>query len=181
MRHFLRRRIPPYDRILLVESGSRHLLEHYLPRLYAEQPTSTIDLITCYPSQPSAFRSQTGCIHRVTDYPDRGARARLLGLLKQNRYNIAVIICSGEPIMTKWKWMLGARLPVKVLILNENGDYFWFDRGNWRVIRHFILFRAGLTGAGAVSTIGRLLLFPFTLAYLLLYTAIVHLRRKVHA
>ena len=30
--------------------------------------------------------------------------------------------------MTKWKWALAFRLPVKVLVVNENGDFFWFDR-----------------------------------------------------
>lgn len=83
--------------------------------------------------------------------------------------------------MTKWKWVIAARLPAKVFVLNENGDYFWLDYSQWRVIRHFVLFRAGLSGAGAVRTLARLALFPFTILYLLLYAAAVHLRRKVHA
>ena len=66
-----------------------------------------------------------------------------------------------------------------MLIVNENGDYFWLDRGNWRIIRRFVLFRSGLSGAGAVRTLARLAAFPFTLTYLMLYTAWVHLRRKV--
>ena len=81
--------------------------------------------------------------------------------------------------MTKWKWMLAARLPVKVLIVNENGDYFWFDWGSWRVIRHFVLFRAGLTGAGAVRTVAGVVAFPFVLGYLVGYTALVHLQKSV--
>jgi hypothetical protein len=32
--------------------------------------------------------------------------------------------------MTKWKWMLAARLPGKVFVVNENGDYFWLDHGH---------------------------------------------------
>jgi hypothetical protein len=69
--------------------------------------------------------------------------------------------------------------------LNENGDYFWFDYSNWPIIRHFVLFRAGLSGAGAVRTLVRLLLFPLTLLYLVLYAAVVHtraaIRRKAHS
>src|SRR5258708_33945111 len=80
--------------------------------------------------------------------------------------------------MTKWKWVLAARLPAKVFILNENGDYFWVDRGHLGVIRHFILFRAGLSGAGAVRTLARLIAFPFALLYIILSAAPVHLRRK---
>ena len=46
-------------------------------------------------------------------------------------------------------------------------------------MRHFALFRAGLAGAGAVRILARLAMFPFTLSYLLLYAATVHLRRKL--
>ena len=89
------------------------------------------------------------------------------------------MICSNEPIMTKWKWVLAARLPAKVFILNENGDYFWLDRGHLSNIRNFVLVRAGLTGSGAVRTLARLVSFPFTLLYLILYALTVHLRRKL--
>ena len=181
MRYFFRRRVPQLARVLLIESGSRHLLDHFLPAFYHDNPGAQIDLITCYPEQPAEFRGSTGAVYRVPDYPDMRSRRALLRQLRTNGYAAAVMICSGEPIMTRWKWLLTAALPAKVLILNENGDYFWCDRGNWRIIRHFILFRAGLSGAGAVTTIGRLLVFPFTLAYLVLYTARVHLRRKVRA
>ncbi len=81
--------------------------------------------------------------------------------------------------MTKWKWAIAAQLPAKVFVINENADWFWLDRGHWSAIRHFALFRAGLTGSGALRTMGRILLFPFTLLYLLLYASIIHLRRAV--
>jgi hypothetical protein len=89
------------------------------------------------------------------------------------------MICSAEPIMTKWKWVLAARLPGKVFVVNENGDYFWLDRGHLANIRYFILYRAGLTGSGAVRTLARVVLFPFSLLYLILYAAAVHLRRSL--
>jgi hypothetical protein len=83
--------------------------------------------------------------------------------------------------MTKWKWMLAFRLPGKLFILNENGDYFWVDRGNLGILVHFALYRMGLAGAGAVMTIGRVVLFPLSLAYLLAYAGAVHWKRKVRA
>lgn len=181
MRYFFRCRIPEFSRVLLIESGARHLLENFLPGFYAEHPAAAADLVTCYDGHPAAFRPGTGSVYRVTDYPDSPSRRRFLDQLAANRYTIAVAICSGEPIMAKWKWMLCARLPVKVLILNENGDYVWVDYSNWRILKHFVLFRAGLSGAGAVTTLGRLAAFPFTLTYLVLYTAVVHLRRKAHS
>ncbi len=178
MRYFFRRRVPEFTRVLVIESGSRGVVERILPALY-ERPAQRVDLATCFAGSPRGFDTERGAVYRVNEYA--GRRRRLVAELAANRYTIGVILCTGEPIMTKWKWLLAARLPVKVLVVNENGDYFWLDYSNWRIVRHFVLVRAGLSGAGAVTTLGRLLVFPFTVAYLLLYTAIVHLRRKVRA
>jgi hypothetical protein len=81
--------------------------------------------------------------------------------------------------MTKWKWLIAFRIPAKVFIVNENGDYFWLHRENTALIREFILVRMGLDGAGAIRTFGRLLLFPFTLLFLIVYALAVHARRKL--
>jgi hypothetical protein len=179
LRYFLRRTIPPFARVLLVESGQRHLFEGLLPGLYRSHPNMKADLVTCYGGLPEHFRTELGSVYRVTEYPNMRARRKLYSLLAANHYTVVGIICSDEPILAKWKWVLAARLPGKVFILNENGDYFWFDRGHWSNIRYFILYRAGLTGSGAVRTITRLALFPFTLLYLILYAATIHLRRKL--
>ena len=179
MRHFLTKSVPPFSRVLLVESGNRELFEELLSGLYDHHPQMKADLVTCYAGVPKNFRSDLGSVYRVTDYPDAGSRQRFFRELAANRYVIVGIICSAEPIMTKWKWMLAARLSGKVFILNENGDYFWLDRGHVSSIRHFVLFRAGLIGTGAIRAIARLVLFPFTLVYLILYAATVHLRRKL--
>jgi hypothetical protein len=177
MRNFLSKGVPPFQRVLIIESGSRELLEDLLRGLYDVHPHMLADLVTCYAGEPKYFRAGRGRVYRVTDYPDPASRRRFYAELAANRYNVAGMICSAEPIMTKWKWMLAARLPAKVFILNENGDYFWLDRGHWSSIRHFVLFRAGLAGAGAVRTLARLVLFPFTLLYLILYAMTIHLRR----
>jgi len=179
LRRFLSKAIPPFRRLLLVESGGRPLFEDLLSGIYEVHPSMTADLVTCYAGQPRNFRADRGRIYRVTDYSDPAARRRFYAELRANRYSTLGIICSGEPIMTKWKWMLAARIPAKVFILNENGDYFWLDRGNAAMAAHFVLFRAGLSGAGAVRTIGRLLLFPLTLLYLILFAAAAHARRKL--
>jgi len=76
---------------------------------------------------PEGFTPHNTRIYRVTDYRTPEQRRRLFAELKQNRYAILGMLCSAEPIMTKWKWALAARLPVKVFVLNENGDYFWLD------------------------------------------------------
>jgi len=38
---------------------------------------------------------------------------------------------------------------------HENGDYFWLDYSNWRIIGYFALLRAGLAGPGAVRGLAR--------------------------
>lgn len=178
MQDFLRRRNPGFDRPLLIESGSRTLLEEFIPWIYANYGSaSRIDVVTCYAGAPCALNPATAGVYHVTDYPGPEGRRRLLAELRQRNHTVLVMICSGEPIMTKWKWWLAWKLPLKALLLNENGDFFWFDRSQWRLILHFALFRAGLTGEGAAARLAQLLLFPLTLAYLLLYAAWVHLRR----
>ncbi len=180
MRYFLKLGHPAKARILLVESGSRRLIESLIPyfrQTYGEDVQ--MDLVTCYGGLPAGLAPEATRVFRVWEYQGSAARKRLYRLLSSHGYTIAAIICSGEPIMTKWKWALVARLPVKVLVLNENADFFWLDRSNWRIMRHFLMYRAGLSGSGAVRTIARLAAFPFTLLYLLLFAAGVHLRRKV--
>jgi hypothetical protein len=47
-------------------------------------------------------------------------------------------------------------------------------RTNIATIREFALVRLGLSGAGAIRTIGRLLIFPFSVLFLLLYAFAAH-------
>ena len=92
------------------------------------------------------------------------------------------MLCSDEPIMTKWKWLLAAWIPAKVFVLNENGDFFWLDRAHGPAIRHLMKYRAGMIGSGAAASSfnPRVLLFPFVFLYLLLYATAAHLRRALH-
>ena len=179
MRYFLSKAVPPFSRMLLVESGSRHIFEYILDDFYDSHPEMKADLVTCFAGVPRNFRADRGAAYRVADYPAGEPRQRFYHELARNHYTVIAIICSAEAIMTKWKWVLAARLPAKILVVNENSDYFWLDRGRFAILWHFVLFRAGLTGAGAVRTLARLVLFPFTLLYLIIYAANVHLRRKL--
>lgn len=180
MRYFVSAQIPEPKAILLVESGSRSILETVIPGLRqtwgAQVP---IDLVSCYANLPRGFDPAATRVYRVADYRGRRARAQLYRQLRHNGYSLAGIVCSGEPLMTKWKWVLAGRIPAKIFVINENGDYFWLDRKHLKPIRQFLLLRAGLAGAGAVRTLASVLLLPFTLMYLLLYASIVHTRRAL--
>jgi len=181
MRYLLSRRAPAGTRILLIESGSRSLMENLLPLLYSSWAAEyTIDLVTCYGGLPEGLPSNTP-VFRVGDYGTPERRKELVRELRSRDYAYAGMICSAEPIMTKWKWMIALRVPAKVFILNENGDYFWLHRENAAILREFALVRAGLSGAGAVRTVGRLLLFPFAVIFLLLYALQAHARRMLRS
>lgn len=178
IRSFFNLKIPPFHRVLLVESGSRDLLEDLIPGIYKSHPNVEIDLLTCYGGQPKALRSNAR-IFRVTDYGGGGqGRERLLADVAACDYDVLGMICSAEPIMTKWKWWLAWKLPdAKSFALNENGDYFWIDRAHSSILAHFVLFRLGMTGAGAPAAIGRLLILPLSVAGLILFACRAHLRR----
>jgi hypothetical protein len=171
-------RLPEVNSILLVESGTRGLVEGLIHGLRESWGGEIfIDLVTCFGTLPKGFAAHNTRIYRVADYRGREARARLYRELAQNRYSLMGIVCSGEPIMTKWKWALAMRIPAKIFIINENGDYFWLDRKHLGPVRRFVRYRSGLADSGAVRTLARLIAFPFTLLYLLLYATAVHARR----
>ena len=180
MRYFLTGRQPRPSAILLVESGSRGLIEGLIGGLRRTWGTDVyIDLVTCYATPPRGFEAGCTRIYRVSDFRGRQRRKQLYRELARNGYSQMGIICSNEPVMLKWKWALALRLPAKVFVINENGDYFWLDRKHLSTIRQFVLLRAGLAGSGAVRTLARVVSFPFTLAYLILYAAAVHARRAL--
>ncbi|MEO8595295.1 MAG: hypothetical protein ABI759_18380 [Candidatus Solibacter sp.] len=180
VRYFLTGRLPPVTSILLVESGTRGLLEGLVVGLrQAFGNQLHIDLVTCYNTLPKNFEAHNTRIYRVGDFRGRAARKRLYTDLAANNYSLVGIICSGEVVMAKWKWVIALRLAAKLFIINENGDYFWFDRLHLGALRQFVLFRSGLAGSGAVRTLVRLISFPFTILYLLLYATSAHASRAL--
>jgi len=179
VRYYFSRRDPPLTRVLFIESGARSLTEGILPHLHNTwHPGVQIDLVTCYAGLPAGWPPTTAVFH-VGDYGSREGRRKLLRELRGRQYSFAGMICSAQPIMTKWKWLIAARLPAKFFILNENGDYFWVQRENAHIVRRFLLVRLGLAGEGALRTLARLLAFPFSLLYLILYALFVHARRRI--
>ena len=48
--------------------------------------------------------------------------------------------------LARWKWAIALRLSAKVFLINENGDYFWLDRGHLDLLRQIVLLRSGLAG-----------------------------------
>jgi hypothetical protein len=166
-----------FRRVILVESGPRAVLEAAIPRLTnVFSPQTSFHLVTCYSGNPSTLEP-AATIWRTADHRSAGERNRLLEEIKATDATAIAIICSGHPIMTRWKWWLVWRLPVKVLVINENADCFWLDTAHVSNARRLALVRLGLSGEIAGRTLLRLALFPFGLIYLVLYASVVHAQR----
>jgi hypothetical protein len=178
LRYFLRpHKAPALRKLLLVESGSRHLLEKLIPNLRAVYgETLIVDLCTCFPGAPAAL-SKESRIYRTADFATAAARKRLYQELRSNGYHAIGIICSAEAIMTKWKWMLVYQVGAHAFLINENADYVWFDRLHAAGLAAYVRTRLGFEDTGAVRTLARLVLFPASLLYLTLYAITVHTRR----
>jgi hypothetical protein len=176
VRCLFRRRIPA-GRILFIESGSREITERLLPILRRNH-NAPLDLFTCFPGVPSGL-PPGATVFRTADHRGPAARRRLYREFRSRRYALLGMLCSGEPIMARWKWAVAFHVPAKVFIVNENADYFWLDYAHRSILLHFASLRSGLTGVGGLRTVARLVGFPFTLVWLLSYAAWVHSRRAL--
>jgi hypothetical protein len=169
IRHF-----PEKSRILLVESGSRELLEKAIPtvRTFWDGKTPPIDVFTCFSGVPEGI-GDDGEIFRVADYPGP-ERKKLLRELKGRGYAVMGVVCSEEAILAKWKLLITMSVPAKLLVINECGDCFWCDRNNWQLIRQFIASRSGITGATVLRSMLQIAVLPLTFLWLLLFATGAH-------
>jgi hypothetical protein len=164
MRYFLRRHIPQPERVLLVESGSRWILEKAWERMRAIFPGARYDLCTCFPGEPAPGGCQR--VFRVTEAGGLTGKLRMLLAMRRAAAPIAALLFTTEPILRTWKLALLLLLPSKLLIVNENADFFWLDRSNLGVIRQFMAVRAGVGGAEFLRSAFRIAVFPFVLIFL---------------
>ncbi|MBM3776284.1 MAG: hypothetical protein FJW37_14150, partial [Acidobacteria bacterium] len=77
MRYFLTRRRPAAGRVLLVESGSRRLLDGLLPqasRIWGER--AEMHLLTCFGGRPESLPPGS-VVYWLGDYAGPGGRKRL--------------------------------------------------------------------------------------------------------
>ena len=164
MRYFFRRKIPNAEDILLIESGSPEVARRALAGIRAIFPAARYHLLTCWPNPP-AKGLQT--IFRASYYPSGWKKLRLIVSLRRRGWRLLVILCTGEPILWGWKVLAAALVPAKILVVNENADFFWLDWGNRKTLRRFLAIRWGVNRAKLFATALRTLAFPITLLILL--------------
>ena len=176
MRLFFRSAGVAMDRVLFVESGSRALAERFLTHLYNTHPAERVDVLTCYAGPPSSFDPSRGSVISIHSAGAFGGRRQLITALTRNGYRVVSILCSGEPIMARWKWLVALRVPAKLLVVNENRDYFWFDRSNLANMCAMLKHRCGVHTVSSPQLAISVILFPFVLLYLLAYAGWIHTR-----
>lgn len=182
MRGIFSRRHPSFDRLLIVESGSRHITEELLPHFYEVQASRSIDLLTCYPGAPENFDQTRGAVYSVQNQAVARSRRQFLRKIAGAPYTVVAIICEGTPILERWKWLIALRTPAKLLIVNEHAGYFFLDYWHREIAKVLFSQRAGFRQRINFRLVAELVLVPFTILYLILYAAYVHARRflRVH-
>lgn len=167
------------SRVLVVESGPRPLAERFLAHLYASHPAQRVDLMTCLEGEPASLQRDRGSVTNVLSHRGFAARRALIRDFARARYDVVAILCSGHKIMTRWKWAVALGVPAKVLIVNENADYFWLDSGNVANMRAMLKQRLNWSVAPSPRLFFELLASPFVLLYLLVYAGWIHSRRAL--
>jgi hypothetical protein len=174
---FCSRWSPKLDRVLVIESGARAASERFLARLYVQEPARKVDLLTCYASPPAAFDAARGEVFYTQKARGSRARMELMRTFRDAEYSAICMLCTGDDIMTKWKWAMVLRLPAKVMIVNESADTFWLDRGHLRELRGMARDRIGGAWLIPLRIAGQAITLPFTICILAGFAAVVHGRR----
>ncbi len=134
-------------------------------------PETQVDALHCQSTPPAG-------VERSWSVQSQG-RWALLRELRREGHPTAALLAAGDPIMAPWRWATLAALPAKFLIVNENADFFWLDRGNASTLVQFLQHRSGLGGESAVRSLSRIVLIPLAFGYLLFYAGAIHLIRAL--
>lgn len=170
---------PSFARLLVIESGPRDVAEAFLKHLYEVQKSERVDLLTCYAGAPQGFDPQRGTVFSVHDPAAKNNRVAFIRRLLRGPYDVVAILCTGEPVLTKWKWVIALRVNAKVLVVNEHAGFFLLDWKHRRPAKMMLSLRLGLHQPVPLHVIGELFLVPFTITYLALYAGYVHARRAL--
>ena len=174
MKDFFGKRFPSSGDLLIIESGSPQITDRARAGLRRMFPQSPMHLVTCWPGRAGQDFAQ---VYSVGDYEGRASKLALLRRLRRHGYSVLAVLCTGEPIMTLWRTLALLLVPAKVIIINENGDFFWLSWENRSTLRSFLSARWGVNLRHGVKILALALLFPFTVLFLMLTALYYYLRR----
>jgi hypothetical protein len=176
MHRFLARAQPSFERLLLIESGPREAGEKALRYFYAAKHTAQIDVLTCYSTPPAAFDPARGALLSVHDREVVENRTRFIGKLARTPYTVVAILCTGSPILERWKWAIALKTSARLIAVNEEANYFTVDVWNIGSAKLMLQRRLDITQATFTALL-QWLAAPFAIGYLALCTAVIHFRR----
>jgi len=169
---------PGAEDVLLIESGSPDVSLRVVEKIRKLFPGARYHLLTCWPETTAQHHSAGyQSIFRTSDFPTAMEKVRLLFSLARRGWRVLAILCTGEPLLWRWKLLALLIFPSKVLVANENADFFWLDWAHRRNLRQFLAVRWGVNRDEIAATVLRALLFPFTLLFLLLTAFYLYTRR----
>jgi hypothetical protein len=174
MKDFFGRKFPSGGDVLIIESGSPHITDRAVIGLHRMFPNSPLHLATCWPNRAGRDFAQ---VFAVGEYAGRSEKVGLLGSFRRHGYSVLALLCSGEPIMNLWRTLALLLVPAKVIIINENGDFFWLSWENRTMLRSFLSARWGVNLRHGLKIVLLALAFPFTVLFLMLTALYYYLRR----
>ncbi len=169
------RRRPPFQRVLLIESGSRLAANQFLQYVYEFNPTSQVDVLTCFDTPPEAFQRRRGQTFNVTDPAIAGNRQQFLRSVAFTPYDVVAMLHTGSGTLRKWKWAIALLTRAKIALIPEDRGFAFVDYG--RLQFHVNVPRLRREQVNHLRLTGEVLLMPFVVLYLLLYAGSVHFRR----
>ncbi len=184
MHRLLARAQPSFHAILLIESGPRKVTEQILRYLYTEKCAAQIDVLTCFEGPPENFDTARGTLYSVNEPEVRAQRRAFISKLARKPYTIVALLCTGSPILQRWKWILAIRSGARLIVVNEEARYFGLEVWNHRSIRLMLYKRLNpfedhtreSLAAILFTFLMSILVAPFTITYLLFYTSALNLR-----
>jgi hypothetical protein len=173
------------ERVLLIESGPRSLGEKALNALY-EQGVRRLDILTCYEGIPEGFDPQRGEVISVHGPEARAGRFAFIQTLCARPYSSVAILAVGSRVLRPWKWAVVFRSLSRLLLVDEQMKVFPVAPATTRQMCALMARRLtparhrnwGLPEA-MLTRACELLLTPFEMVYLVLYTAKVHTARRL--
>ena len=181
MRWFLRKKVPPIERMLLIESGPRSEVVALIPQLRASVcGAAPMDLFTCLPDDPQGLGAAARR-WRSFNAATHSERWQMLLELRRQRHTAATVLCSNGPLLAFWKVALVLLLPAKILVVDKEQGQFWLDVAHWRQTARLAVSRSGVRNPEFLRAVANIAYLPIGLCILLAFAAKVHLAKLMRS